>query len=466
MPPPRLRIALNGWRLPGIGLAVLVAILAACALAASLAITHRAVVAEQRQTAAVAALQDFSALIAKMGPEITGGPGDAAYMAAWLQAFQSRPGQSDEVVAVCSGAGAGTGLRWIATDDSGQGAGIPALARGEIEPLPGLGDNIVLIRLPRGSLCADTSVDVVAVRERVGSAEVLVARVVERTGRAWTLGAVSVAAMSGLLLGVGLASAAWTRQRLVAGIAKINMALDRAAVGRFEEPVAEAELPSDLRALARHVNLTQDRLRELLTWLRDTSDQLAHDFRTPLARARARLDRLAEAQGKAEREALLADARADLRTLTQTMNEALSLRDGEAWAFEPVRLDQLCAAAIELYQPLAEERQVRLQLTAQPVEVLGVASLLQRAIANLVDNALKYSPDGGVVDISCQREGPRAVVIVADQGPGLGSKAPASAGVTESHRMGLPFVRAIARRHGGVFQIDSGETGAVARFEV
>jgi signal transduction histidine kinase len=222
------------------------------------------------------------------------------------------------------------------------------------------------------------------------------------------------------------------------------------------------------------VNRTLDRLEELLAWLRDSADQLAHDFRTPLARASARLEKLGETATTPEVKRLVAEARADLQELTRAMNEAMALRDGEAWSFEPVRLDTLAAQAAELYEPLAELRDIVIRVEAEPVEVLGVRSLLQRATANLVDNAVKYSPDGGVVTLTVGVEEGRPRLSVADQGPGFrgggagdaATVAAASAEGRESHGMGLAFVRAILKRHGASMTIDDARPGAVvtARF--
>jgi signal transduction histidine kinase len=258
-------------------------------------------------------------------------------------------------------------------------------------------------------------------------------------------------------------------------VADVSRALDLASVGDFSVRAPETAVAPELTELTGQVNLTLDRLEELLSWLRDSADQLAHDFRTPLARASARLDRLKEASTTPEARALAEEARADLTRLTRAMNEAMTLRDGEAWVFETVRLDRLAASAAELYQPLAEERDVVIRVEASPVSVLGVRSLLQRAVTNLVDNAVKFSPEGGVVTLSVRRDDGKPALSVADQGPGLDPELlddPARAVSRaadegrESHGMGLAFVRAILKRHGAAMTIDDACPGAVvtARF--
>jgi signal transduction histidine kinase len=139
------------------------------------------------------------------------------------------------------------------------------------------------------------------------------------------------------------------------------------------------------------------------------------------------------------------------------MTEAMALRDGEAWSFESVRLDTLAEAAVELYQPIAEERGVTLSAEVEPVAVLGVRSLLQRAVANLVDNAVKFSPDGGAVVIRARPTEDGPILSVSDQGPGMG-KAEVS---PDSHGMGLAFARASLRRHGGRMTIDDAKPGTI-----
>ena len=122
-----------------------------------------------------------------------------------------------------------------------------------------------------------------------------------------------------------------------------------------------------------------------------------------------------------------------------------------------------------------EERDVVIRVEASPVSVLGVRSLLQRAVTNLVDNAVKFSPEGGVVTLSVRRDDGKPALSVADQGPGLDPELlddPARAVSRaadegrESHGMGLAFVRAILKRHGAAMTIDDARPGAVvtARF--
>ena len=463
-------------RLTATQLAAAIAVLAALALGGSLAVTGYAIRQDQREKAALAALQDYTTMVAKLGDENTFqaetlAETDAAWLSAWLSAFQEGPGRAGTIEQACREGRGGAGVRLIRAPNA-KPAGLAALASAPSERLERLGDDVYLLRLAEGDLCPRRAIEVVAVDRPVAGLEVIVGRVVERPGAAWGWAVLAVGVTGALILVSGLAAALLARRRFSAALEVLTHSLDRAAVGDFEHRASQATVPPELRDLTQHVNTTLDRLKELLGWLRDSSDQLAHDFRTPLARAAARLDGIADADDASDRARLIGEARGDIEVLTRAMKEALSLRDGEAWMFESVRLDELAAASAELYQPLAEDRGIALETDLEAVSILGVRSLLQRAMANLVDNAVKFSPDGGVVRIRVWTEEGRAAFCVADQGPGVDPgllddprlRRPVEG--KESHGMGLPFVRAIVRRHGGELMIEDARPGAIvtARF--
>ncbi|MBX9616782.1 MAG: HAMP domain-containing histidine kinase [Caulobacteraceae bacterium] len=465
----------TGWlgRRTSSQLASGLAVMAAVALTGSLLITGQAARLDQRQQAALAALADFGAMASKL-PADTGvdasamTEGDAAYMSAFLSAFQDGPiGDTTTLEETCRTGRGGAGVRFIRAP-VGKPAGLATLETARAERLPGLGPDVYLLRLAPGQLCTTRGFEVIVVKRPVGALSMIVGRVVDPSGVAWRWAVLSVVLTGALILGSGLAAATFARRRLTGAIAEVSVALDRAAVGDFSRRAPDVALAPELSELSSQVNRTLDRLEELLSWLRDSADQLAHDFRTPLARASARLDQLMETEDPVERRRLGEEAGQDLRDITRAMNEAMALRDGEAWLFESVRLDILAAAAVELYQPIAEIRGIEIMAEGEPVSVLGVRSLLQRAVANLVDNAVKFSPDGGHIRIRAWDDGDGAALSVSDQGPGMsegGASASPAAG-SDSHGMGLAFVRAILRRHGGRMTIDDARPGAIvtARF--
>ena len=468
---------LTGWlaRRTSTQLAAAMGVLAALALTGSLLVTGAAVRMDQREKAALAALDDYGAMVSKLGSEASLSAdriteADATWLSAWLSAFQSGPAREARTLEeTCRTGRGGAGVRFIRAP-VGKPAGLAALETARGERAGRLGDDVYVVRLGPGVLCPSRGVEVVVVRRPFGALDIAVGRVVDRSGEAWGWAAAAVIGTGLLLLVIGLAAAAMARRRLTAAVAEVSRALERAAVGDFSVRAPETALAPELTELTGQVNRTLDRLDELLSWLRDSADQLAHDFRTPLARAAVRLERLRATAATPEARNLIDEARSDLAQITRSMNEAMALRDGEAWVFDSVRLDELARQAAELYQPLADERGVVIRVEGEAASVLGVHSLLQRAVTNLVDNAVKFSPDGGVVTLTAAvREG-RPLLIVADQGPGFAAGLRADAGgdgeSRESHGMGLAFVRAILKRHGAAMTVDDGRPGAVvtARF--
>ena len=451
-------------------LSVAVGVLAALALTGSLVVTGLAVRAEQRKQAALAALADYAAMASKLGADAGLAEGtvtaaDAAYFSTWLAAFQDGPAATQNDVTLeetCRTGRGGAGVRLIRAP-VGKPAGLAALEEAPATRLPALGDDVYAVHLAPGQLCPRRGVDVVVVAKSVGALDIRVGRIVAPMGDAWIWAVVTVAGAAGLILITALAGAVIARGRLTVALDAVSRALEGAAIGDLSRRAPEEGVAPELDELTRLVNQTLDRLDDLLSWLRDSSDQLAHDFRTPLARATARLEALEEATTAAERRRLLGEVRADLGRLSQAMAETLMLRDGQAWAFEKVDLAQLVRATAELYEPVAETRGVSVRVEAEPCAILGVRSLIQRALVNLTDNAVKFSPDGGAVTLSVRAEGDGAVLTVADEGGGFGAAPEGGGG---SHGMGLPFVRAVMRRHGGTLQITSAGPGTVvtARF--
>ena len=466
---------LAGWlsRRTSTQLASGLAVMAALALTGSLLITGQAARLDQRQQAALAALADFGGMASKLPADTSMDAGamtegDAAYMSAFLSAFQDGPSRDVTTLEeTCRTGQGGAGVRFIRSP-VGKPAGLAILETARAERLPRLGPDVYLLRLQPGQLCPARGFEVIVVKRPIGALSIIVGRVVDPSGAAWRWAVLSVVITGVVILVSGLTAATFARRRLTSAIAQVSVALDRAALGDFSHRAPDVAVAPELSALSGQVNRTLDRLEELLSWLRDSADQLAHDFRTPLARASARLDKLMAAEDPAERARLGEEAGQDLRDITRAMNEAMALRDGEAWLFESVRLDILAGAAAELHQPIAEARDIEIVAEGEPVSVLGVRSLLQRAVANLVDNAVKFSPDGGRVVIRAFDDTDGPALSVADQGPGMTGQEPVTPAVDgrESHGMGLAFVRAILRRHGGRMTIDAAGPGAIvtARF--
>jgi len=228
----------------------------------------------------------------------------------------------------------------------------------------------------------------------------------------------------------------------------------------------------ELDRLAENLNAMLERIEALMTGLKEVSDNIAHDLKTPLTRMRNRVEAaLATARSEAEyREALQATIE-DADQLIRTFNALLMIARAEAGSsgvpFEEIDAAEVARDVVDLYEPLAEEAGAALRLDAEGQAPLSAnRELLSQALANLIDNAIKYAGEGRTgarVDVAVRREDRHIVIGVADNGPGIAPQDRARATQRfvrlEASRskpgagLGLSLVAAVAQLHGGELRL-------------
>lgn len=286
-----------------------------------------------------------------------------------------------------------------------------------------------------------------------------------------------------VLLVMGSVGALVVRSLFRRALANVSATAVAIAAGDFTQRVKLSGRGDEFDQLAETINDMLDRMARLMEGVREVSNAIAHDLRTPITRARARLEDAAlHADTPDELRAAIERATADLDGIVAVFQALLRIAEIEAGsrraAFAQFDLVPLLSGVADLYGVFAEEKGTTLSVqTPSQLMVYGDRELLQQAIANLVDNAVKFSPAGGVVRLSARatsnRETSNSVeIVVADQGPGIPeaerSRAAErffrgeSARNTPGSGLGLALVQAVAHLHGGSLSFADAAPGLLA----
>jgi two-component system OmpR family sensor kinase len=269
--------------------------------------------------------------------------------------------------------------------------------------------------------------------------------------------------------------------RSLAPLERLAAALSRRS-SRSLAPLPDAGLPVEVQPVVQALNGLLARLDAALDAQRAFIADAAHELRTPLTAISLQAQLAERAGTDAERAAALSELRAGLDRATHLAGQLLTLAREEPGVadrpFAPVDLAQLAAEAIAEHMPLASARRIDLGLalpepgakSATPVVVDGDAPSLRTLLGNLVDNALRYTQEGGRVDVGLARDGDATTLSVSDSGPGIPPaeqarvfdrfyRAPGTAHVPGSG-LGLAIVRSVAERHRATIALGPGLSGA------
>jgi len=261
-------------------------------------------------------------------------------------------------------------------------------------------------------------------------------------------------------------------RRALAGVESVTQTARHISEGSLTERVPVKKNQDEIDQLAITFNQMLDRIQTLVTGIREMSDNIAHDLKSPITRIRG-LSEVSMATGvsKKDYENMAASTIEECDRLLDMINTMLVISKAEAGVNQldaaEMNIGELVRDACELFQAPAEDKDLRLTCDVSGnFNISGDNRLIQRMIANLLDNAIKYTPAGGKVDVAVNAENNHAVALtVKDSGIGISEKdrhriferfyrcdpSRSEAGIG----LGLSFAQAVARAHGGNIAVTS-----------
>lgn len=287
---------------------------------------------------------------------------------------------------------------------------------------------------------------------------------------------------------LGLGGGIFVASRVLRRIDAMTGTTQRIMAGDLSGRLPVGRSGDELDRLAENLNAMLERIEALMTGLKEVSDNIAHDLKTPLTRLRNRAEEaLARSSNEAEYRAALERTIEESDGLIRTFNALLMIARAESGQARG-NMDNFDAAEVaqgihELYEPLAEDSDLTLTVRTTAAPLHGNRELISQALANLVENAIKYGKPGGVDEntdgveaaaardlvIEARREGEQVLLSVSDHGSGI-PEADRKHAVERFVRLeasrtlpgsglGLSLASAVAKLHGGELQLDDNHPG-------
>jgi len=254
----------------------------------------------------------------------------------------------------------------------------------------------------------------------------------------------------------------------------IQQAIQRVMRGELSVRLPVRRSKDDINALAGAVNSMLDEIVRLVNQIKSVGDNIAHDLKAPLAIMRAKLERGCQAESFDLLQRTVEEALIDLDRALAIVSALLRISELETGlrraAFRQVDLSEVCREVFDMFEPVAGEKHIEMTLDVPTsLPMLGDEDLLREAVANLIDNAIKFTPPGGSVTLQCNRNG--ALIRVSDTGPGISPgerekifnrfyRSREAAGVP-GFGLGLNMAATIAELHGCSLRAAGNAPGAV-----
>ncbi len=260
-------------------------------------------------------------------------------------------------------------------------------------------------------------------------------------------------------------------RRALRGVEDVTRTATKIAKGELDQRVSAKDGGDEIDRLAQTFNMMLDRIHALIHGMREMTDNIAHDLRSPVARIRGVAEVTLTAPGSAdEHQAMAANIIEECDRLLEMINTMLDITEVEAGAgrlrMERVDIAELVRDACDLFRPIAEDKNIALMCDAALAHFMnGDIQRLQRVVSNLLDNALKYTPFLGRVTVSVDDKDGEVAVSVIDTGAGI-SESDLPHIFTRFYRcdqsrsqegsgLGLSLAKAIVEAHGGSISVST-----------
>jgi len=317
-----------------------------------------------------------------------------------------------------------------------------------------------------------------------GGFRLLVGRDLEERGRMREIITAAARGSVALVVVLGLAGGFFVTRRVLRRFDAMTDTTQRIMGGDLSDRLPVTGTGDELDRLAVNLNDMLDRIEALMGGLKEVSDNIAHDLKTPLTRLRNRCEAaLRTAKSEPDYRAALESMLDESEGLIRTFDALLMIARAESGHSRDNMMEFDAAEIVrgvgELYEPVAEEKGLSFKVeAADGATIRGNRELLSQALANLVDNAIKYSRPGGEITeaaeviLSARPAGDRVLIGVADHGPGIAEadrahaierfvRLPQSAAEPGSG-LGLSLAAAVARLHGGELRLEDNTPGLKA----
>jgi signal transduction histidine kinase len=294
----------------------------------------------------------------------------------------------------------------------------------------------------------------------------------------WT----GLAAAIAILTLVGIIGGILIQQALLSRIHGLRHMVSAIMQGDWKHRLPTRPKGDELDNFSETINGMFDQIEQLVNGVRNVSNSIAHDLRTPLTELRSRLEELAlNRPGREETFAEIDAAVQDVDRVIGIFNALLRLAEIDTGlrrsGFVQVDFAKVAAEVTEFYAPAAEIKNTHLIFVrCEPMKIQGDPLLLAQAVGNLIDNALKYAPEHSEIVVSMTADAESVEVMVCDNGPGIPDaekskvaerfyRGDTSRG-TPGVGLGLSMVDAVAKLHGGVLAFEDNNPGLRARMRI